>query len=61
MIIITLITQTAGVTAYVAKIKNDLNTRVAVLEAGHNAMTEDLREIKSDVKELLREIHVAIS
>ena len=48
--------QTAGITGYIAKIKNDLNVRVAVLEASHNAMTEDLKEIKSDVKELLRSV-----
>ena len=50
---IALMVQTAGVTAYIGKIKNDLNTRVAVLEAGHTTMSEDLKEIKDDVKELL--------
>lgn len=33
-----------------------LNTRVAVLEASHDAMTQDLKEIKQDVKELLRSV-----
>ncbi len=56
MIAIALIVQTAGFTGYIARIKNDLNVRVAVLEASHNAMTEDLKEIKSDVKELLRSV-----
>ncbi len=45
----------AGV-MYVSKIKNELNTRVAVLEAGHAAFNEDLKEIKTDVKELLRAV-----
>ena len=30
-----------------------LATRVAVLEASHDTMVEDLKEIKADVKELL--------
>lgn len=51
---IAIMIQTAGVTAYIAKIKNDLNVRVSVLEASHSAMTEDLKEIKEDVKSLLR-------
>jgi uncharacterized protein (DUF2164 family) len=33
-----------------------LNTRIAVLEHGHEAINEDLREIKQDVKELLRAV-----
>ena len=41
---------------YVSKIKNELNTRVAVLEAGATAINEDLKEIKTDVKELLRTV-----
>jgi len=45
----------AGV-MYVSKIKNELNTRVAVLEAGAAAINEDLKEIKTDVKELLRTV-----
>ena len=48
--------QTAGVTAYIARIKNELTIRVAVLEASHNTLAEDLKEIKEDVKELLRAI-----
>ena len=51
-----LVIQTAGAVAWISKVKNDLNTRVAVLEAGHTAMTEDLREIKEDVKALLRAV-----
>jgi hypothetical protein len=31
-----------------------LHTRVAILEASHTQMTDDLKEIRSDVKELLR-------
>lgn len=46
--------QTAGITAYISKIKNDLTVRVAVLEASHNTLAEDLKEIKEDVKEILR-------
>lgn len=53
---IAVIVQTAGFTAYIARIKNDLNVRVAVLESSYNAVTEDLKEIKSDVKELLRSV-----
>ncbi|MHC5058640.1 MAG: hypothetical protein ACYTKD_28615 [Planctomycetota bacterium] len=36
-----------------AKYIMGLNTRIAVLEAGHNKIDEDLREIKADVKKLL--------
>jgi hypothetical protein len=36
------------------KYLSNVNTRVAVLEASHNTMTDDLKEIKEDVKELLR-------
>lgn len=52
-----LIAHTAGAVAYIAKIKNDLNTRVTVLEAGHSLMMTNLNEIKQDVKELLAWIH----
>lgn len=52
MIGVMLVLQTGAFTTYIAK----LNTRVAVLEASHNNMTEDLKEIKADVKELLRSI-----
>ncbi len=48
--------QTAGITAYISKIKNDLTVRVAVLEASHDTLAEDLKEIKGDVKDVLRAI-----
>lgn len=54
MIGLAIVVQTAGVTAWISRIKNDLNTRVAVLESSHNIMVDDLKEIKGDVKELLR-------
>jgi len=54
MIALAIVVQTAGVTAWISRIKNDLNTRVAVLESSHNIMVDDLKEIKGDVKELLR-------
>ena len=56
MIGLAIVVQSAGAAAWVSKIKNDLNTRVAVLEASHGNMTEDLKEIKQDVKELLRSV-----
>jgi hypothetical protein len=34
-----------------------LGTRVAVLEAGHDAMQDLLQEIKSDIKELVNALH----
>lgn len=52
-----LVAHTAGAVIYISKIKNDLATRVAVLEAGHSLMTNDLHEIKQDIKELLAWIH----
>lgn len=36
------------------KYLSSVSTRVAVLEASHSTMTEDLKEIKEDVKQLLR-------
>lgn len=54
MIGLAIVVQTAAVTAWISRIKNDLNTRVAVLESSHNIMVDDLKEIKGDVKELLR-------
>ncbi len=33
-----------------------LSTRIAVLEAGHDVVNEDLKEIKQDVKELLKAV-----
>lgn len=36
------------------KYLSGVSTRVAVLEASHSTMTLDLKEIKEDVKELLR-------
>ena len=44
------IVTTVGITLYISR----LSTRVAVLEASHDSMTQDLKEIKHDVKELLR-------
>jgi len=57
ILIMAVVAHTAGAVAYISKVKNDLVTRVAVLEAGHDIMTNDLREIKKDVKELLAWIH----
>jgi hypothetical protein len=34
-----------------------LATRVAVLEAGHNAMSDLLQEIRLDIKELVAALH----
>lgn len=45
------IATTVGITVYIAR----LSTRVAVLESSHDTMTADLKEIKHDVKELLRQ------
>lgn len=56
MVAAMLIIQTAAAVTWVSKVKNDLSTRVAVLEAGHDNMIEDLKEIKRDVKELLRSV-----
>ncbi len=39
-----------------AKYVAGLATRVAVLEASHDSMNEDLKEIKQDVKQLLRTV-----
>lgn len=44
------IATSVAITVYIAR----LSTRVAVLEASHDTMTQDLKEIKHDVKELLR-------
>lgn len=52
-----LVAHTAGAVIYISKVKNDLATRVAVLEAGHVLMNGDLREIKKDIKELLAWVH----
>jgi hypothetical protein len=57
MIGMALIAHTAGAMAYISKVKNDLSTRVAVLEAGYTLMSSDLHEIKKDVKELLAWVH----
>ncbi len=56
MLALAIMIQTAGVTGYIAKIKNDLTIRVAVLEASHDTLAEDLKEIKEDVKDVLRAI-----
>lgn len=53
MMVAYMITATVGITIYIAK----LSTRVAVLEANQGQMAEDLKEIKTDVKELLRQVH----
>lgn len=50
MMIAYAIVTTVTVVLYVSR----LSTRVAVLEASHDSMTQDLKEIKHDVKELLR-------
>ena len=39
-----------------AKYISGLATRIAVLESGHETINEDLKEIKGDVKELLRAV-----
>ena len=38
----------------IGKYLSSVSIRVAVLEQSHSTMTEDLKEIKEDVKELLR-------
>jgi len=40
-----------------AKYVANLSTRVAVLEMSHDTLLDDLKEIKQDVKELLRAVH----
>ena len=45
-----------GGVMYISRMKNELNVRIAVLEHGHETINEDLREIKQDVKELLRAV-----
>lgn len=52
MMVAFIVVQSLGAARYIST----LATRVAVLEAGHNAINEDLKEIKSDVKELLRAV-----
>lgn len=39
-----------------AKYISGLATRIAILEAGHDTINEALKEIKTDVKELLRAV-----
>jgi hypothetical protein len=56
MMLATFISTIVGGVLYVGKIKNDLGTRIAVLEHGHEKIDEDLKEIKQDVKELLRTV-----
>ncbi len=56
MLALALMIQTAAVTAYIARTKHELTVRVAVLEASQTTLAEDLKEIKEDVKELLRAI-----
>ena len=56
MIALALVIQAGGFTAWLMKIKNDMNTRIAVLEASHSIVTETLKEIRLDVKELLRSV-----
>jgi hypothetical protein len=53
MMVAYMITATVGITIYIARV----GTRVAVLEANQGQMAEDLKEIKTDVKELLRQVH----
>jgi hypothetical protein len=52
-----IIAHTAGAVAYISKVKNDLSTRVTVLEAGYSMLKFDINEIKKDVKELLAWVH----
>lgn len=47
-----ILVQAVGFGKYLAGV----STRVAVLESSHSAMTDDLKEIKEDVKELLRSV-----
>ncbi len=54
MLAVVLVVQSVGITTYISKIKNDLNVRVAILETSQKSIDEDLKEIKADVKELLR-------
>jgi hypothetical protein len=57
IVLMAVVAHTAGAVAYISKIKNELSTRVAVLEAGHTLVTNDLHEIKKDIKELLAWVH----
>ena len=50
MMVTYMLSATVGITVYISK----LSTRVAVLEANQGQMADDLKEIKTDVKELLR-------
>ena len=52
-LVVYLIASTAGAVMWVGK----LATRIAVLEAGHDAMADLLQEIKMDIKELVAALH----
>ena len=56
MMLATFLSTVVGGVMYVSKVKNDLTTRIAVLEHGHETINEDLKEIKQDVKELLQRV-----
>jgi len=52
-----LIMYMVGTSATAAVYVFRLATRVAVLEAGHNAMSDLLQEIRLDIKELVAALH----
>ena len=56
MMIAYIVSSLLGAVMYIGRMRAALETRIAVLEAGHDAINEDLREIKQDVKELLRAV-----
>jgi hypothetical protein len=56
MMLLYFISTVVGGVLYISRMKNELSVRIAVLEHGHNTINEDLKEIKKDVKELLRAV-----
>ena len=52
IIVSVIVLQSIGAAKYIA----GLVTRIAVLESKHETIDEDLKEIKQDVKELLRAV-----
>jgi hypothetical protein len=52
-LVIYLVASTAGAVMWVGK----LATRIAVLEAGYDIVSDTLQEIKTDIKELVNALH----
>jgi len=54
MVVAYFLSTIVGGVMYIGKLKNEMTTRIAVLEHGHETINADLKEIKQDVKSLLR-------